>query len=79
MYTGRMSDNCGDNPDANSELLKEIRDILLEQNKLVDAQWAEYRERWDAQVRDNRRSMIGCFLGVATVIVIILLFALFGR
>lgn len=63
-------------PDEQAELLKEIRDILLEQNKLIDAQWAEYRERWDAQLREIRRSRMGCFSGIATLVVIVLIIAL---
>ncbi|MES1213465.1 MAG: hypothetical protein ABUL64_02670 [Singulisphaera sp.] len=59
--------------DEQTQLLKEIRDILLEQNRLVDEQWARSNEQWEHHHRANRRAMMGCFSSIAAMIVIALL------
>lgn len=60
-------------PDEQTELLKEIRDILLEQSKLVDAQWADYRQRWDDQIKENKRNTRGCLTAIISLGIIILI------
>ncbi len=73
-----MSKSPTEPPDEHIELLKEIRDLLIESNKQGDRQWAEYAERWEAQLRDNRQTKIGCFSSLAAMIVILLLTLLYN-
>ncbi|MGD9721184.1 MAG: hypothetical protein AB7O59_03905 [Pirellulales bacterium] len=84
-----MSEGRTNQPDEQTELLREIRDLLVEQNKLVDRQWAdskalseqqwaENKAIWDANRRESRRSMIGCFSAIASLAVILLLMIIRG-
>ena len=71
-----MSEDRTNPPDEQTKLLREIRDILEEQTKLVDQQWAENKVMWDANRRVSIRSSIVC---VASLFGLLLLAMFLGR
>ena len=75
-YNGPMSEGPTNQPDGQMELLREIKDLLKEQIRQNDEQLQYDKERWEAQLRDNRQFKFGCLTTIATLIVILLLILL---
>lgn len=73
-----MSEEPINKSDEQIELLKEIRDLLIQSNKQGDQMQADYMEKWEAQLRDNRQTKIGCFSSLAAMIAILLLMLLYN-
>lgn len=82
-----MAEDRQDQSDEQVKLLKEIRDLLIEQTRLVGenweesraqwsesrSQWEEHRIRWDAEINRARQNSIGCYSSIAALALIAVL------